>query len=89
MELKEDMVVMQGGKMMVVRHGEMKAMDMVMSLSNGAQVAMDGTITMPDGTSRMLMDGEAITLDGEFTTMEDMKGGNAMEGDLGNRMNDQ
>jgi len=37
----------------------------------------------------MLMDGEAITLDGEFTTMEDMKGGNAMEGDLGNRMNDQ
>ena len=89
MELKEDMVVMQGGKMMVVRHGEMKAMDMVMRLSNGAQVAMDGTITMPDGTSRMLMDGEAITLDGEFTTMEDMKGGNAMEGDLGNRMNDQ
>ena len=89
MELKEDMVVMQGGKMMVVRHGEMKAMDMVMRLSNGAQVAMDGTITMPDGTSRMLMDGEAITLDGEFTTMEDMKGGNAMEGDLGNQMNDQ
>jgi uncharacterized protein DUF6799 len=89
MELKEDMVVMQGGKMMVVRHGEMKAMDMVVRLSNGARVAMDGTLTMPDGTSRMLMDGEAVTMDGEFTTMEDMKGGDAMEGDLGNRMNDQ
>ena len=89
MELKEDMVVMKGGKMMVVRHGEMKSMDMVMTLSNGTKVAMDGTLTMPDGTSRMLMDGEAITMDGEFTTMEDMKGRNAMEGDLGNRMGDR
>jgi len=89
MELKEDMVVKQGGKMMLARHGEMKPMDMVMTLSNGTQVAMDGTITMPDGTRRMLMDGEAITMDGEFTTMEDMKGGDAMEGDLGNRMKDR
>ena len=59
METKDDMVVMKGGRMMVVRFGEMKPMDMVMTLSNGTKVAMDGTITMPDGTSRMLMDGEA------------------------------
>jgi uncharacterized protein DUF6799 len=88
MESKEDMVVMKSGRMMVVRFGEMKPMDMVMTLSNGTKVAMDGTITMPDGTSRRLMDGEAITLDGEMTTLEDMKGGDAMEGDLGNRMKD-
>jgi len=49
---------------------------MVMHLSNGARVAMDGTLTTPDGTSRMLMDGEAITLDGEMTTVEDVKAGN-------------
>jgi hypothetical protein len=29
-----------------------------------------------------------MTLDGEMTTLEDMKGGDAMEGDLGNRMKD-
>jgi hypothetical protein len=88
MEMKEDMVMMKGGTMMVVRNGEMKPMDMVMTMSNGTKVAMDGTITMPDGTSRRLMDGEAMTMDGEMTTMEDMKGGDAMEGDLGNRMKD-
>jgi hypothetical protein len=88
MEMKEDMVVMKSGKMMVVKNGEMSPMDMVMTLSNGTKVAMDGTITMPDGTSRMLMDGEAMTLDGEMTTIEDMKGGNAMEGDMGHRMKD-
>ena len=88
MEMKEDMVMMKGGRMMMVRNGETMPMDMVMTLSNGTKVAMDGTITMPDGTSRMLMDGEAMTMDGETTTMEDMKGGDAMEGDLGNRMKD-
>ncbi len=88
MEMKEDMVMMKSGTMMVVRNGEMSPMDMVMTLSNGTRIAMDGSITMPDGTSRMLMDGEAITMDGEMTTMEDMKGGNAMEGDMGHRMED-
>ena len=31
-------------------------------------------IAMPHGTSRMMMDGEAMTKDGEMTTLEDMKG---------------
>ena len=82
-EMREDMVMMKDGKMMIVRHGEMKPMDMVMTLSNGTKVAMDGTITMPDGTSRMMMDGEAITLDGEITTVEDMKD------NLGNKLDDR
>ena len=73
METKQDMVMMKGGKMMVMRHGEMKPMDMVMVMPNGVKVMMDGTIMMADGTSRMMMDGEAMTMDGEMTTMEDMK----------------
>jgi len=71
--MKEDMVVMKNGTMMVVRNGEMKPTDMVMTLSNGTKVAMDGTITMRDGTSRILMDGEAMTMDGEMTTIADME----------------
>jgi hypothetical protein len=73
MEPQQDMVVMQKGKMMVVRHGELQPMELVMNLSDGTKVAMDGTVTLPDGTSRMLMDGEALTLDGEPTTLADMQ----------------
>lgn len=73
MEMKQDVVMMKDGKMMVIRHGELKAMDMVMVMPNGVKVMMDGTIMMADGTTRMMMDGEAMTLDGEMTTMEDMK----------------
>jgi hypothetical protein len=72
-DVKEDLVVMKNGKMMVRRSGKMKPMDLVMTLSNGTKVAMDGTITNKDGTSRILMDGEAITMDGEMTTIEDIE----------------
>jgi hypothetical protein len=83
MEMKEDMVMMKGGKMMMVKDGEMRPMDMVVTMSNGTKVTMDGTITMPDGTSRMMMDGEAMTMDGEMTTMADMKG------NMENKMDDR
>ena len=73
MNMQPDMVMKKDGKMMVRRHGELKPMDMVMTMPNGVKVMMDGTIMMADGTSRMMMDGEAMTLDGEMTTMEDMK----------------
>ena len=74
-----DMVLKKDGKMMVMRHGEMKPLDIVMTLENGARVAMDGTVTMPDGTSRMLMDGEALTMDGEPTTAVDSQAGDEMD----------
>ncbi len=76
MEPEPDVVMMRKGKVMVRRHGDWHALDMVLPLSNGARVSMDGTLTMPDGTSRMLMDGEALTLDGEMTTVEDLREGN-------------
>jgi len=77
--MQPDMVMMKDGKMMVRRHGELKPIDMVMTMPNGVKVMMDGTIMMADGTSRMMMDGEAMTLDGEMTTMADMQ---EMEGHM-------
>ncbi len=85
MEMQPDMVMMKKGKMMMMRHGEMKPMEMVVTMSNGSRVAMDGTITMPDGTTRMMMDGEAMTMDGEMTTMKDMN----MKGDMDDQMKDR
>lgn len=74
LDMQPDMVMKKDGKMMVMRHGEMKAMEMVMTMPNGAKVMMDGTVMMPDGTSRMMMDGEAMTMDGEMTTMAEHMG---------------
>lgn len=71
MDNQPDIILMKDGKVMLVRNGEEKEMELVMSLSNGARVTIDGTVINPDGTSRRLMDGEAITLDGEPTTAVD------------------
>lgn len=75
MDMKEDMVMMQDGKMMVQKNGETMPMTMDMTMSNGTKVMMDGRVMMADGTSRMMMDGEAITMDGKMSKMDDkMKG---------------
>lgn len=72
MEVEQDMVLKQGRRMLLRRLGEWMPMeDLVMTLKDGTRVELDGTVTFPDGTSRMLMDGEGITLDGEPTTLAD------------------
>ena len=76
---QQDMIMKKDGKAILYRNGEEHPLDLVMTLSNGARVAMDGTVTMPDGTSRMLMDGEAITLDGDPTTAVDRGAKREME----------
>jgi hypothetical protein len=70
--MEQDVLVMRKGKLMRIRQGQEQPVDLVVTLANGGRVAMDGTLTLPDGTSRMLMDGEAITLDGEPTTLADL-----------------
>jgi len=73
MENQPDMVLMKNGKMMVRQHGEMRPMDMAMTLENGTRVLMDGTVQMPDGTSHRMMEGDAMTMSGDMTTVQDMK----------------
>ena len=84
MEMQPDVVIMKKGKMMMRKHGEMKPMEMAVTMPNGTKIMMDGTIVMADGTTRMMMDGEAMTMDGEMTTLEDMK----MEGNLDDKKTD-
>ena len=82
MEVEEDMVLKQGRRMLLRRFGKWNPMeDMVMTLKNGTRVELDGTVTYPDGTTRMLMDGEGLTLDGEPTTLADA-GGNDLSDEM-------
>ncbi len=75
MDMQEDMVMRQDGKMMVRKNGETMPMMIDMTMSNGTKVMMNGKVMMADGTSRMMMDGEAMTMEGKMTKMDDkMKG---------------
>ena len=73
MEMNEELVMMRDGRMMVVRNGELMEMEEDMTMLDGTRVTMAGTIMTTDGTTRAMMDGEAMTMDGRLIDMESME----------------
>lgn len=70
--MNEDHLMMQGGKVMVMRSGEMRPMDEEMTMPDGTKVMIDGTVMTPDGTMRMMAEGETMLLQGQPAGPEDM-----------------
>jgi hypothetical protein len=63
--LKDGLMTMKDGKMMVVKSGAWAAMDSAMTCTNGRKVALDGTISK-GGKSRKLEEGMMIDKDGQI-----------------------
>ncbi|HET9908840.1 MAG TPA: DUF6799 domain-containing protein [Anaerolineales bacterium] len=70
MNLNEGSVRMEAGRMMIVRNGELVVMDEGVLMNDGTRVLIDGMVIRTDGTTRMMMDGESIGIDGEVTDRE-------------------
>jgi len=68
MKMMKDCVMMEDGKMMVMKGGKTTAMDQDISLSNGATVMMDGSVKMQDGTTKKLNNGDCVLMDGKIVT---------------------
>lgn len=65
MNTMQDHIVMQDGKVMVMRNGEMTPMEEEMTMPDGTKIMIDGTVMMPDGTTRMMAEGETMMTQGE------------------------
>ncbi|RTY86783.1 DUF6799 domain-containing protein [Flavobacterium sp. GT3R68] len=61
----KDHVTMKGGKMMLMKKGELFLIDKNMKLANGTVVAPDGTVNMKDGSSMQMKNGDQIFMDGK------------------------
>jgi hypothetical protein len=62
-----DGVMMQDGKMMMMREGKPAGpMDHEMTMSNGTKVEFDGAIKMKDGTVTEMKDGQMMMMDGHI-----------------------
>ena len=60
-----DGVIMQGGKMMMMKAGKaMEPMTASVTMSNGAVVMPDGTAKLPDGEQVHIKDGQMMMMDG-------------------------
>ena len=72
-DMKEDLLVMKNGKMMMKRGSRIRPMKEDMAIFDGMRVMMDGTVIMTDGNSRTMMEGDAITMDGRMTDIEKLE----------------
>jgi hypothetical protein len=63
--MQQDHIMMQDGRVMIMRNGARSPMDHEMTMPDGTKVMIDGTMMMPDGTTRMMAEGETILLQGE------------------------
>jgi hypothetical protein len=65
-DMAKDHIMMKDGKVMMIMQGKSMPMDKELTLSNGAKVTVDGTVTMTDGKKMMMKEGDMMTMDGEM-----------------------
>ncbi len=62
-----DGLIMRAGKVMIVKSGKAtEPIAAAVTMSNGAVVAPNGEVRLPDGRRRQLKDGPVVTTDGEI-----------------------
>lgn len=69
-ESHPDGVMMQNGKIMQVKNGQMSISENDMTMSNGTKIMSDGTLFNNDGTKTMLEEGQHIDMSGNMTPMK-------------------
>lgn len=62
-----DGVVMQNGKVMIVKSGKMTPMEKDLTMSNGTKVMRDGSYMHRDGKKVMLKEGEHLDMGGKIS----------------------
>lgn len=68
-----DGVMMQNGKMMVVKSGKMTSLDRDMAMTNGTKIMSDGTYIKKDGTKVTLKEGQHLDMSGNMISKKTNK----------------
>jgi hypothetical protein len=70
--MREHILMMKDGRVMIMRDGDMLPMEEEVTMPDGTQITVDGRVILPDGSSRMMMEGESIDLEGQMVDAADM-----------------
>lgn len=65
-----DGVMMQNGKIMMVKKGQMTTLDHDMTMSNGTKIMTDGSYTPKDGTTLQLKEGQHMDMSGNLSLIK-------------------
>ena len=67
MIIGDAMLMMKNGQMLILRDREMIALSEDIILVDGTRIALDGRVTMADGTYQELVEGQAILVEDRTT----------------------
>jgi hypothetical protein len=68
MIIGDAMLMMKNGQMLILRDREMLALSEDIILVDGTRIALDGRVTMADGTYQELVEGQTILVEDRATT---------------------
>ena len=68
MIIGDAMLMMKNGHMLILRDREMIALSEDIILADSTRIALDGRVTMADGTYQELVEGQAIIIENRKTT---------------------
>jgi hypothetical protein len=63
-------LLMKNGQVMLVRSGQKNVLNRPMTLDNGTSVAQDGIVTMTNGKTKKLLEGQWIGMNGKIGKMK-------------------
>ena len=67
MIIGDAMLMMKNGQMLILRDREMIALSEDIILVDGTRIALDGRVTMADGTYQELVEGQSILVEDRTT----------------------
>lgn len=75
MASRQATIMMKNGKMVMKRgrKGIIRPLEEDIAIFDGTRVLVNGTIVMADGVTRTMMEGEALSMDGRITEVEDRR----------------
>ena len=69
----KDYVTMKDGKLMENKGGTWTAVTSTFMCTDGSKVSTDGTVTMANGTTKKLGEGDKVSKEGKWWSKSDMK----------------
>lgn len=69
----KDGVKMKDGKVWMMKEGKKMQVTQEVTLSDGSKVQPNGNVTMADGSTKMMQDGDMISMEGKWHNKKMMK----------------
>lgn len=72
MDMNEGMIMMKGGRVLIVENGELLLLEDETTMPDGTKIRPNGQMLLTDGSIRMMVEGETLRKAGEVAENVDM-----------------